>query len=205
MMASVEEMAQQLEPWSAERVRQLDGTLRGSLLRNWGGHVVRREGLAGVDAVRTATGVTNAMLPDAPDLKAWYPLWYQIALTDEIVARFLGGDYLALEALLLEDGQRARDKAVRWIIARVGPATVFRKAAAGHAELMTVGTVSSTVEKKRAHLVWRGAEVFENPTWRLLQMMAVRLMMGVMNKTVVEQQATGLLDSNGFSMDVRWR
>jgi hypothetical protein len=192
------------EPWSQLQLAELNGNVRGALLRDWGLHVRRRRGPGAVERIREVTGITRAMLPDSPFQKAWYPCRFQISLTDAIVHEFLEGDYLALEELLLEDGQRARERIIRWVVSKIGPATVFKKAPAGHPDVTDVGRVTSTVQRRSATLTWQGDRLFDNSTWRLLQMMAARLMLRVMKKSEVQLSGEEL-GGGAFVMHVAWR
>ena len=201
---TLEALATSAMPWSQEKLNGLETMVRGHLLKDWGLHVQRRRGLEAVARVRQLTGIRPPDLPDQPRLDAWYPSRYQIALTDAIVQEYLDGDYLALEDLLFADATRKRERVVRWIAARVGPATAFKRAPAGHREVYSRGVMDAQVKRGHATLMWRGALVFENPTWQMLQMMAMRLMMRVMKRRLITLEGT-TPSSESFEINVAWR
>lgn len=203
-MRTLEALAAVAQPWSAERLDELKSDVRGHLLKDWGKHVERRRGPQAVARIRARTGIHSDALPDEPTLDDWYPSRYQVALTDAIVHEYLDGNYIALEDLLLEDATRKRQRIVRWVAARVGPATVFKKAPGGHRDLYSRGVVEADVHRRRATLTWRDALLFENPTWQMLQMIALRLMMRVMKRSI--DRLEGATESaHSFQLHVAWR
>jgi len=204
-VVSLQSLAQS-EPWSEEQLAELKTRIRGAALKDWGAHVRRRRGHAAVPRIRELTGITPAMLPDEPDVQGWYPSWFQVALTDAIVQEYLGGDYLALEDLLFEDATRRRQKVVRWVAGKIGPAVVFKKAPQGHRDMYSQGAVHTTVGRRDATVTWTGARLYANPTWRMLQMMAVRLMMRVMKRSVSVLEGSELsTGQDGFRLRIEWR
>ncbi len=204
-MTSLAALAAQTSPWTEGELTTLRGDVRGHLLRDWGVHVVRRKGAPALARLRELTGITPELLPETPELEAWYPCRYQVQLTDTIVTEFLGGDYLRLEELLLQDATRARERLVRWVASKVGPAAVFNRASKGHPDLYTVGQVSAQVGRRDATLTWSGATLFDNPTWRILQLIGTRLMMRVMTRTLIDLQGSPPPGGGGFVMRVHWR
>jgi hypothetical protein len=97
-------------------------------------------------------------------------------LTEAIVDEFLGGDSLALLPLLVEDTRaglgRIRLAAMRVMglgnLIRLGPKT-FR-------DVHERGEHTANVSSKRAELRFSGNPLFAHPTWRVLQVLATRVL-----------------------------
>jgi hypothetical protein len=190
--------------WDSARTRALPGRCVGSLLRDWGLHVRRRWGEDALAAVRERAGLDAATLPDAPSLTEWVPLHYQLALTEAVADECLGGDLLALEALLHADALAARDRLLRWAIAKLGPAAALKGAGKLHPHLYDVGRVTSRVRRGQAELAFDGAALFGHPTWRLLQLFGQRSLLRALKREllVLEGDDRG---SDAFALRLAWR
>lgn len=182
----------------------LPGRCRGSLVARWADGCRRRWGEAGVAAVREGLGPLSAALPDDPGADIWIPVAAQILATDLVIDRLLGGDATALESLLHEDTERARDKVVGWVVRTLGPATVFRGARRLHPHLYDVGAVEAQVSSGLATLTWTGAPLFENPTFHVLQVLGNRIMLRMMRREVTELSAPDA-GPDACSLRIRWR
>jgi hypothetical protein len=185
-------------------VLALQGRCRGSLLRAWADNVRRRFGDDAVRLVREELGPLSPLLPDDPDAGAWLPVAAQIRATDVIIDRLLGGDAAAIEPLLHEDTERARDRALSWVVRHVGPAVVLRRAGALHPHLYDVGRVTASARGGRATIGYSDAELFENPTFRVLQALGVRIFLAMSRRegVVVTGPGGGV---RSFTLDVTWR
>jgi hypothetical protein len=191
-------------PWEAARALALPGHCRGALLRDWAAHVSRRAGPGAVERLRAHLGLGPDLLPDHPPAERWYPVGYQLALTRAIIDLALGGDALALEPLLAEDTARARDKVLLFALRTLGPRRVLRGTSKVHAHLYDVGRAEADVADSSARLSFRGAAMFADPTWRILQLFAVRGMLRGFRRDLVELVA----DPEGedrFTLQVAWR
>ncbi|PIE19111.1 MAG: hypothetical protein CSA66_03065 [Proteobacteria bacterium] len=107
---------------------------------------------------------------------------------------------LALEPLLLEMGQRARDRVIQWAIRRIGPRYVLRQAGRIHGHLYDRGEVAVEVGRRDALLRYRGAALFDNPTFRLLQCFGLRGMITLLGRETVELSAA---ERGGGAFDLR--
>lgn len=191
--------------WPLDEVLALPGRCRGSLLKDWASHVRRRFGPGEPEVLRATLGVDARALPDAPDKESWVRVSHQLALTRQIAERHLGGDLLALEALLRED---ARQKADRWVdrVVRLAlsPRRVLGETKKIHAALYDLGEASATVDKHRATITWRGAAFFGEPTWRTLQVFAVRGLFDTLGGSVRVVEARGADRESGFALTIAW-
>lgn len=190
--------------WPRERVRAIPGRCRGALLRDWGNHVRRLWGDDALAALRAELGLDEATLPDAPALRAWYPVRYQCEATRLIADRFTGGDPLGLAPLLADAGSRLQDGVIAWAIRTLGPGVVLKNAGRVHKDLYDVGRCTSRVGKGEAELRFSGAELFAEPTWRVLQMFALEATIGALGRTLVGIEAEDP-GGDGFVARVAWR
>lgn len=189
--------------WDVGRVRGLQGRCRGSLLRSWADGVRRRWGDEGVRTIRDGLGNLSAELPDEPAPDAWIPVSAQILATDLVIERLLGGDVAALEPLLAADTARARDKVLGWVVRTVGPGAVYRASGRVHPHLYDVGRVDARVRHGEATLVWSGAPLFENPTFRSLQVLGNHILLRMMGREDVSLTAPAP-PADGFALCVTW-
>lgn len=169
-----------VEPrWAPARVRTISGRCRGDLLGRWGDNVVRRFGPAALARVRAR------LLPPVDTLAAvlgerdWVPAFAQLEVTEAIVDELLGGDWAALYPLLVDDTRNGLGWGTRALLRGMGPARALELAPKSWRSVNERGMVEVTVDARarQARLVFRGAEVFEHPSWRILQLMAQRVMM----------------------------
>jgi len=192
-------------PWPLGDVLALPGRCRGSLLKDWALHVRRRFGAGEPDALRQTLGVDVRTLPDQPDKDAWVRVAHQLALTRQIAERHLGGDLLALEELLRED---ARSKSDRWVdrVVRLAlsPRRILGETRKIHAALYDQGQAEAAVDKTRATITWRGAAFFGEPTWRTLQVFAVRALFDTLGGSVRVVDVRGAERASEFSLSLAW-
>lgn len=186
-------------------VLSLPGRCRGSLLKDWAQHVRRRFGAGEPDALRETLGVDARTLPDAPDKDGWVRVAHQLALTRQIAERHLGGDLLALEDLLREDARRKSDRWVdRVVRLALSPRRILGETRKIHAALYDQGQAEAAVEKHQATITWRGAAFFGEPTWRTLQVFAVRALFDTLGGSVRIVDARGADRASGFALTVAW-
>jgi hypothetical protein len=191
--------------WPLEDVLSLPGHCRGSLLKDWASHVRRRFGANEPDVVRQALGVDAQTLPDAPTDDAWVRVAHHLALTRQLVERRLGGDLLALEALVRED---ARSNSDRWVdrVVRLAlaPRRVLAETKRIHSALYDAGEAEAAVGKNDATITWHGAPFFGEPTWRVLQVFAVRGLFHTLGGSVRVVRAEGGERTSEFSLVIGW-
>jgi hypothetical protein len=162
-------------PWPLAAVTNLEGRCKAGLLKDWGLHVARRFGPDEPTQLRAMLGLDAQALPDAPHADRWVPVGWQPALTRLIAERHYGGDLWRLEPLLRED---ARTRPVglieRVLRLAVRPATVIAASPKVHRGLYDIGRCDVSSAGQVTTLAWRGARLFEEPTWRILQLFAIR-------------------------------
>ncbi|TNF26937.1 MAG: hypothetical protein EP329_20325 [Deltaproteobacteria bacterium] len=188
--------------WPLERILALPGLLRGNALRGWGTHVARHWGPGAPDRVRELLGVSATTLPDVPAKRDWLPIWVQLRLAQVIVDEWCGGDMLGFEDLFAETSGTG-DKVMRWAAAQLGPTAVLRRAGSYHASVCTVGSCDATADARSARLDFRGADVFGNPTWRLLNTMSIRTMFTFMKKRLVTIHGVDV-SPRDYVIEVAW-
>jgi len=184
--------------WPVADVAALPGRGKGSLLRDWAAHIERRRGRAAVDEIRGATGITAAELPDQPSKDMWVRIAWQCLLTRAVADRWFGGDLAALEPVLREDALRARDRWIdRVLRATLSPRRILAAGPKIHGALYDIGEVHADVDKRRAHIAWRGARFMAEPTWGALQAFAIRGLFAATNhpepRIEAEPQDAGLV------------
>lgn len=191
-------------PWSDERLRALPGRCRGAAVGNWADACRRRWGQPAVDGLREALGADGQLLADEPPKTAWLPIHLWLRLTDAIVARHLNGDLSLLEPLVVEDARLAAGLTAKLVARQLGPARILGASGRVHGWLYDVGEAVAEVQESSATLRWTGAEVFEQPTWRALQVFALR---GAIETAGGDGVEVGPLPGpdEGFAVSARWR
>ena len=189
--------------WPLDRVLALPGRCKGSLLKAWGEHVRRRFGSSEADQLRAALGLTASDLPDAPDPLGWYPIAWQLALTRLISDRYLGGDLLALEPLLREDARSKQQRLIGHVLRlAVSPRRLLMGSERVWGNLYDRGRFQAEVGKHHASLRWSGAAFPSEPTWRVLQVFALRATFDALHAK--EPMCHGRDLDDGFELDVRF-
>ena len=190
-------------PWQIADTLALDGTMKAALLRDWGVHVMRRYGPDEADQLRSLLGVDRHQLPDSPEPDQRVPVGWQLALTRLIAQRHLGGDLLRLEPLLMEDASR-RPVSLAERIARkaLSPRRLLGQSSRIHAAIFDRGQCLADVSKHEATLTWTGASMFAEPTWRVVQIFALRGMYDVLDHRPPSVSADEVHD--GFRVHLTW-
>jgi hypothetical protein len=189
--------------WSAARVAALPGRCRGTVLARWAGLCRRHFGDAAVRRVRAELGSLAADLPDDPPEDEWFPVAVQIRLTDVFVAEFLAGDPTLLQPLLAEDVRSQVGRAAALFLRAVGPGPIFARAHHIHPHLYDVGRAHADVGSGHAMIDCQGAELFTNPTWQILQLMAHAGFVELTGRRVLSIVASAPAD-DALRIDVRW-
>jgi hypothetical protein len=146
------------------------------------------------------------LLPDKPGRLAWLPVGLQIRVTDVIIEEFLGGDAQGVEAALRENSLAASDGMMARMARTLGPAGLIRRATEWQSHLYDVGRVRVEVREREceALAVFEGSEMYENPTWRGLQLAAQRMVIEKTGRGV--REIHGLtLRGGGYGVYVGWR
>lgn len=126
----------------------------------------------------------------------------QIAITEAIVDEHLGGDARALYPLLVEDARAGVGRVKLALVRSLGPARALRLAPTTHRKVYDQGAVEVDAVERRARLVFRGSPLFGNPTWRLLQLYAQRVLLELAGRPgdAVGEDA----GPDAFAVAVRW-
>lgn len=189
--------------WSASRVAALPGRCRGSVLARWAGLVRRHFGDDAVRRVRAELGSFAADLPDDPPDEDWFPVGVQIRLTDVFVREFLGGDPRLLQPLLADDVKSQVGRAAGLFLRTVGPGPILARARHIHPSLYDVGRADANVDHGHAVIECTGAELFANPTWQILQLMAHAGFVELTGRKVLSIVASAPAD-DALRIDLRW-
>jgi len=198
---TVEKLA--AEPrWEAAKLVALPGRCRGDLLGPWGTNLTRR---FGADAVaRVHARLSPSIAPVAPVLTSddWVPMHAQVCVTEAIVDEFLGGDLVALYPLLIEDTRASLSRVLRLLARSMGVARAIKIVPKPFRKIYERGTADVVVEGKRARLSFTGNALFANPTWRVLQLYAVRTLFDLTDNTgaAVGEDA----GADAFAIIVTW-
>jgi hypothetical protein len=189
-------------PWPVDRTLALPGRVRGNALRAWGLHVDQRFGEGSAERVREHLGMSPDDLPDRPTKKHWYPVSLQIRMVRFIVDELLGGDALAFESVF-EETTGTAEKALVLAGRMTGPGIVLRMAGSYHASVCDVGRCLPTVSHGKATLDFRGADVFDDPTWRFANMISLKTMFGSLKRKLelIEGEEH---EPQGFLIRMHW-
>jgi hypothetical protein len=161
--------------WPQTKVLALPGRLRGDLLGPWGDNLCKRYGANAVDRIRGRLPAPLTAISPVLTAKDWLPVFAQVLVTEAIVDEFLAGDWRALYPLLVAD-TRASLSRVHLLLARsIGVARAFKQATNNFAKVYDRGTASIELSKRHAWMTFAGHPVFACPSWRLLQLFALRL------------------------------
>jgi hypothetical protein len=163
--------------WELSRVQALPGRSRGDLLGSWGTNVTARFGADALARVRKRLPPALAELPPTLSARDWVPVHTQLVLTEAIVDELLGGDMRALYPLLVEDTRAGIGRVQLMLVRTIGPERAFRHATRAFHKVHERGEVEVKAADRRARMVFRGSPLFAHPTWRLLQLFAMRTML----------------------------
>jgi hypothetical protein len=167
-----------VEPrWDRARVEALPGRSRGDLLGSWGTNLTARFGAGVVERVRKRLPAPLDQLPPVLTTRDWVPVHAQLVLTEAIVDELLDGDMRALYPLLVEDTRAGLGRIQLMLLRTLGPQGAFRLAPRTFRKVHERGTVDGDVAGGRARMVFRGSPLFAHPTWRLLQLCAMRMVL----------------------------
>lgn len=192
-----------LPRWGAARVETLPGRCRGTVLARWGAACRRRWGGAAIARLRARLGPWFDDLPEDPPEHAWFPVHMQIRLTDAVIDEFLAGDASALEPILFDDIERSLGRVKRAFLRTLGPGPILQRAGPLHAHLYSVGQTTADLRPNGATLSSTGAELFANPTWQLLQVLANLGMIQFTGRQMQSVRAR-MTASDAFAVDLNW-
>ncbi len=179
----------------------LPGRCRGDLLGPWGTNVTKRFGTDGLARVRRRLAPPLDQLAPVLTARDWVPILAQLRVTEAIVDEHLGGDWLALLPLLIEDTRAGVGRVQLALLRSLGPGNAFRLTSRSFEKVYEQGTAIATVERKQARLAFTGNAVFAQPRWRLMQLFAMRTMMEL---AAAPGTAIGEDAPDGFIAIARW-
>lgn len=134
-----------------------------------------RYGVDAVDRVRRRLPAALTAISPVLTAKDWLPVGTQVLVTEAIVDEFLAGEIAALYPLLVED-TRASLSRVHLLLARsLGAARAFKHATNHFGKVYDRGKAEIALAKRSARMTFSGHPLFEHPTWRQLQLFALRL------------------------------
>jgi hypothetical protein len=185
-----------VEPrWEQSRVESLPGRCRGDLVGAWGPNLIARFGAGAVDRVRQRRPAALDQLPPVLTARDWIPVHGQLLLTEAITDEFLGGDMRALYPLLVEDTRAGVGRVQLMLLRTLGPRGAFRLAPRTFRKVHECGTVDGEVASDRARMAFRGSPLFAHPTWRLLQLYAMQMMLELASSPGIAMGEDGGPDS----------
>ncbi len=188
--------------WESARLAALPGRCRGDVMSAWGDNLAKR---FGPDAV---TRVRARLEPPLDQVRAvlaktdWVPMHTQVVVTNAIVDEFLGGDLAALFPLLLEDMRANLSRFHRMLARSLGVGRTIKIMPKIFRKVYERGTADVAVDGRRARMSFTDNALFSNPTWRVLQLYAVRTLFDLTDTagTVVGED-TG---TDSFAALVSW-
>lgn len=163
--------------WDAGRIAALPGRCRGDLVGPWGRNVERRFGAAALARVRARLSEPVAALPDVLGAADWVPAGAPIVLTEAIADEAFGGDLAAMYPAVLEDTRAGIGRVRALAVRAIGPARALATTPKSVAGVYDRGAGEIAVEGRRARITFTGHPLFQNPTWRLLQLFATRVLL----------------------------
>lgn len=182
----------------------LAGRCRGVALSRWAASCRTHFGELALARVRTRVAAQGWAVPDEPSHDAWFPVGVQLALTDAILDECLDGDAAALEPIVVADVRATLPKAAALLLRAAGPGSVLARAPRIHAHVYDVGRADAEVRRRAATVCYRGAALFVQPTWRVLQRCAMRGLVQVCGRSVVALDEVDLGD-DGWRVELTWR
>jgi len=163
--------------WDPGRIAALPGRCRGDALGRWGENLVRRFGPEALTRVRSRAGAPYSALSAVLTAKDWVPVGAQLVLTEAICDEYLGGDLRALYPLLVEDTRAGIGRVQLLLIRTLGAGRVVARAADGIRDIYERGTAHADVSRGHVRIEFSGTPLFANPTWRVLQLFATRMLL----------------------------
>ncbi|MCB9644738.1 MAG: hypothetical protein H6728_16815 [Myxococcales bacterium] len=191
------------ERWEISQVHALPGRCIGSLLKDWAKNASARWGQGAEAQIREALGEWERHLPSSPQDTDWLPVALQIRTFEVITDLFLEGDLLRLEETMWEDLMRGSRPSALRLLRMTGPNVLLRQAAGFHPKMYDEGRLDVKVGWGQADLSLSGAAFFGNPTWRLLQLFALRFLLRMTERKEVELVGFPVAE-DGFQVRVRW-
>lgn len=181
----------------------LRGQVRGALLARWAENVRNHWGTDALGQVRSALPPQMQTLPDQPEPLAWYPLGWQLVLTETITQVCTEGELGALEPFILGDALADLGTLQRLALRAVGLQKLLPKMPqAFFAAYALVQQPQVTVLQTRDGATLRcvGSPLFADTTWRILSFWALRSLAQAVHKPDIDVR--GAVVDGGFAFRV---
>jgi hypothetical protein len=195
--------------WGREKTLALLGRARGDLLGAWGTNLVARFGPDALARVRARIGPPHDALAPVLTDHEWVPVHAQLLITEAIADEVFGGDVRAIYPALLEDTKKGLGRFKIAALRALGVARAFKIVPKIFNKVHDKGSVAlETADAPPAgwngvRLRFTGAPLFTNPTWRLMQLFATKV---VLDLAEVQGQVVGHDDGQyGFLVDAGWK
>lgn len=188
--------------WERDRLAALPGRCRGDLLGPWGNNLAKRFGPDAVTRVRARLPAPLAQVGAALSSDDWVPIHAQVVVTEAIVDEFLGGDLVALYPLLIEDTRASLSRVHRLLARSLGVGRALKIVPKPFRKVYERGTAEVEIDARRGRLSFGDNALFANPTWRVLQLYAVRTLFDLTGNTgSAAGEDTG---ADSFAVLVTW-
>jgi hypothetical protein len=188
--------------WNAGRLAAVPGTCRGDLLGPWATNLAKRFGPDSVARVRARLAPPLDRIGAVLTSTDRVPMHAQVAVTEAIVDEVLDGDLVALYPLLIEDTRASLSRVHRLLARSLGVSRALKIVPMPFRKIYDLGTADVAIDGRRGLLKFGGNALFANPTWRVLQLYAVRTLFeltGNKGSAAGEDAAP-----DGFTVVVTW-
>lgn len=139
--------------------------------------MVRRFGPAALVRVRARLAPPLDQLAAVLTSRDWVPVRAQVVVTEAIADELLDRNLGALYPLLVEDTRAGLGRLELALVRGMGPARALKLGPKSFAKVYEHGACDVTVDGRRAELTFRGSPLFGHPTWRLMQLLAQRVLL----------------------------
>ncbi|CAN5802717.1 hypothetical protein BH11MYX2_BH11MYX2_08250 [soil metagenome] len=194
--------------WDRENTLALHGRARGDLLGAWGNNLVARFGTDALARVRRRVGPPHDSLAPLLTDHEWAPVHAQLLITEAITDELFGGDLCALYPALLEDTRKGLGRFKLAALRALGVGRAFKIVPKIFNKVHDKGSVALETSEPSTgwtgvRLRFTGAPLFTNPTWRVLQLFATKV---VLDLGEVQGQVVGHDNGQyGFLCDAGWK
>lgn len=202
MAALTVEMLAAQPRWEYARLAALPGRCRGDAMSAWGDNLAKRYGSDAVTRVRARLAPPLDQVPPVLTKADWVPMHAQVVVTNAIVDEYLDGDLAALFPLLIEDMRANLSRFHRMLARSLGVGRTIKIMPKIFRKVYERGTADVAVDGRRARMSFADNALFSNPTWRVLQLYAVRTLFELTDTTgTVVGEDTG---TDSFAALVSW-
>ncbi|HEY4181958.1 MAG TPA: hypothetical protein VGM90_34175 [Kofleriaceae bacterium] len=140
--------------------------------------------------------------------REWVPVHAQLLITEAIADEAFGGDLRAIYPALLEDTKKGLGRFKLAALRALGVARAFKIVPKVFNKVHDKGSVAlesseATKDWSGIRLRFTGSPLFTNPTWRVLQLFATKVVLDLADE---QSQVVGHDDGQyGFLVDAGWK